>query len=205
RRATSGVPGMWQNCVEVMISFVDRQVKDCFHGETRLIAPLALTVFMWVFLMNTLDLLPVDLIPSIARHLGVPEFRPVATTDVNLTLSLGLSVFVLVIFYNIKVKKFGLLHEVCFKPFGHWLFIPMNILLRVVEECAKPLSLSLRLFGNLYAGELIFILIAALLPWWAQWPVGLIWSLFHIFVIVLQAFIFMMLTIVYLSMAHERH
>jgi F-type H+-transporting ATPase subunit a len=205
RKATSGVPGLWQSLMEVLIEFVDRQVKDTFHGENKLIAPLGLTIFVWVFLMNSMDILPVDLLPTVGRFFGLHDLRVVPTSDINMTFSLSISVFLLILFYNIKFKRSYLLYEICLRPFNHWVFIPANILLRLVEEIAKPISLSLRLFGNLYAGELIFILIAALLPWWAQWPLGLIWSIFHILVIVLQAFIFMMLTIVYLSMAQERH
>lgn len=201
--ATSGVPGKLQNAVEVVIAFVNAQVKDTYHGKSDTIAPLGLTIFMWVFLMNMMDLLPVDLLPSIANALGIHYLKVVPTTDVNLTLGMSISVFLLTIFYNIKVKKIGLVKELFCAPFGPW-FFPFNILLRVVDELAKPVSLGLRLFGNLYAGELIFILIA-LLPWWIQWPLGWVWAVFHILVIVLQAFIFMMLTIVYISQAHEGH
>lgn len=201
--ATSGVPGGLQNLVEVVVDFVNQQVKDTYHGKSDLIAPLALTVFVWIFLMNMMDLIPVDLLPYGASFLGVHHLKVVPTTDPNLTLGLSISVFLLTIFYNIKIKKFGLLKEIFCSPFGIW-FFPANILLRLVDELAKPISLGLRLFGNLYAGELIFILIA-LLPWWIQWPLGWMWAVFHILIIVLQAFIFMMLTIVYLSQAHEGH
>ena len=201
--ATSGVPGKLQNFVEVIFDFVNQQVKDTYHGKSDLIAPLALTVFVWVFLMNMMDLVPVDLLPHAASFFGVHHLKVVPTTDPNLTLGLSISVFFLTIFYNIKVKKFGLLKEIVSSPFGPW-FFPFNIMLRIVDELAKPVSLGLRLFGNLYAGELIFILIA-LLPWWIQWPLGWMWAVFHILIIVLQAFIFMMLTIVYISQAHEGH
>ena len=205
RKATSDVPGIWQSLIEVLIEFVERQVKDTFHRENKLAAPLGLTIFVWVFLMNSMDLLPVDLFPTLGKFVGLPGLRVVPTSDVNVTFALSISVFLLVLFYNISSKRFYFLYEISMRPFNHWLFIPANIVLRLVEEIAKPISLSLRLFGNLYAGELIFILIAALLPWWAQWPLGWVWSVFHILVIVLQAFIFMMLTIVYLSMAEEKH
>jgi F-type H+-transporting ATPase subunit a len=205
RKATSDVPGLWQSLIEVLVEFVERQVKDTFHRENKLAAPLGLTIFVWVFLMNTMDLLPVDLLPTLAKAVGLEHLRAVPTADVNMTFSLSLSIFMLIIFYNLFSKRGYFFVEMCMRPFNHWIFIPANILLRLVEEVAKPISLSLRLFGNLYAGELIFILIAALLPWWAQWPLGWVWSVFHILVIVLQAFIFMMLTIVYLSMAEERH
>jgi F-type H+-transporting ATPase subunit a len=154
--------------------------------------------------MNFMDLLPVDLIPTLLSLTGVEHFRAVPTADVNLTFGLSLSVFFLLIYYNFKAKgAIGLGHEVLTKPFGAKLF-PLNIAFRLLEECVKPLSLSLRLFGNLFAGELIFILIA-LLPWYIQWPLGGVWAIFHILIITLQAFIFMMLTIVYLSMATETH
>ncbi|MBI5447982.1 MAG: F0F1 ATP synthase subunit A [Gammaproteobacteria bacterium] len=204
KRVTSGVPGKLQNFVEMLMEFVDTQVKDTFHGRNALIAPLALTIFTWVFLMNFMDLLPVDLLPKIASMLGIEHLRVVPTADPNLTFSLSLTVFFLIIFYSIKIKGVGgFIKEITCTPFGIWL-LPVNFILKVVEEIAKPLSLALRLFGNMYAGELIFILIA-LLPWWAQWPLGGVWAIFHILIITLQAFIFMMLTIVYLSLAHESH
>ena len=154
--------------------------------------------------MNFMDLLPVDLLPLAASKIGVPNMRVVPPTDLNLTFSLSISVFLLMIYYNISIKGTrGLLKEICSKPFG-WYGLPFNVVLRLVDEFAKPLSLSLRLFGNLFAGEIIFILIA-LLPWWIQWTLGVPWAIFHILIITLQAFIFMVLTIVYLSMAHEEH
>lgn len=202
KRATAGVPGKLQNFAEIMIDFVNQQVKDTFHVANSLIGPLALTIFIWVFLMNFMDLMPIDFLPRIAHILGVPYLRVVPTTDINLTFALSLSVFILILFYSIKVKGFsGFGKELATHPFG-WKLMPVNLMLKLVEELAKPISLSLRLFGNLYAGELIFILIA-LLPWWVQWSLGGVWAIFHILIITLQAFIFMMLTIVYLSMAHE--
>ncbi len=204
RKATSGIPGKLQNFVETIVEFVDTQVKDTFHGRNNLIAPLALTIFGWVFLMNLMDLLPVDLLPTLAKEAGIKHLRVVPTTDPNLTFSLSFTVFLLIIFYSIKIKGFhGWIKELTCEPFGIY-FLPINLVLKLVEEIAKPLSLALRLFGNLYAGELIFILIA-LLPWWIQWPLGGVWAIFHILIIILQAFIFMMLTIVYLSLAHESH
>jgi len=203
-RATSGTPGRLQNFVELMVEFADSQVKDTFHGKSDLIGPMALTIFMWVFLMNFMDLLPVDLLPKLASWFGLHYLKVVPTNDPNLTFALSLSVFILILFYSLKVKGFkGFGKELLCTPFGAKLF-PVNLMLKLVEECAKPISLALRLFGNLYAGELIFILIA-LLPWWIQWPLGGVWAIFHILIITLQAFIFMMLTIVYLSMAHEEH
>lgn len=211
RRATSGKPGAFQNFIEVMIEFVETQIKDTFHGKTTFLGPLALTVFVWVFLMNFMDLIPVDVLPLIAAGMGIEHFKAVPTTDLNLTFALSLSVFLMIIFFSIKVKGAGgFAKELTCTPFkvdswiGKILLVPVNLLLKLVEECAKPVSLSLRLFGNLYVGELIFILIA-LLPWWIQWTLGGVWIIFHILIITLQAFIFMMLTIVYLSMAHEHH
>ncbi len=227
RRATAGVPGRWQNFVELMVEFVDTQVKDSFHGSSKLIAPLALTIFCWIFLMNFMDLVPVDLLPEIGVAMGIEYMKVVPTTDLNITFGMSISVFLLMIFYSIKIKGVGgFAKELFFHPFGKWM-LPFNFLLKLVEEIAKPVSLALRLFGNLYAGELIFILIAlftlsagghtltetllnvaspdTIAYLIIQVILGLIWALFHILIITLQAFIFMMLTIVYLSMAHEEH
>ena len=204
KKATSGVPGKLQNFVEVMVDFANSQVKETFHEKSNLLGPLALTIFVWVFLMNFMDIIPVDLFPLSAEYLGVAHMRVVATADLNLTFGLSLSVLVLTFAYGLKFKGFkGYWKGYLVEPFGPYFFF-MNIILRVVEEFARPVSLSLRLFGNLYAGELIFILIA-LLPWWTQWPLGIIWSIFHLLIVVLQAFIFMMLTIVYISLASETH
>jgi F-type H+-transporting ATPase subunit a len=202
---SSDVPGPMQNFVEMILEFVDTQVKDSFHGESKIIAPLALTIFCWVFLWNFMDLFPVDILPSIGAFMGIPYLRVVPSTDLNATFALSMTVFCLIIFYNLKIK--GVWHfskELLLHPFNHWLLIPFNLLLNFVEYLAKPISLALRLFGNLYAGELIFILIA-LLPWYIQPILSLPWAIFHILIITLQAFIFMVLTIVYLSMAHEEH
>ena len=204
RRATPGVPSKLQNFVEMMLDMVSKQVTDTYHGKSKLIAPLSLTIFMWVFLMNAMDLLPVDLLPRLAHLFGIKYLRAVPTADPNLTLGMSLSVFLLIIGFNFANKGFiGVIKEITCKPFGVW-FMPLNIFIKLIEEFAKPVSLGLRLFGNLYAGELIFILIA-LLPWWAQWPFGGAWSIFHILIITIQAFVFMMLTIVYLSLAEESH
>jgi len=203
-KATAGVPGFVQNFAEMLVEFVDQQVKDSFHGRSKLIAPLALTIFCWVFLWNLMDLLPVDLFPLIASLLGVEYLRVVPSTDLNATFALSITVFFLIYFYSIKVKGvFGFIKEMTCTPFGPWL-MPFNLMLKVVEELAKPISLGLRLFGNLYAGELIFILIA-LLPPLIQPLLGFPWAIFHILIITLQAFIFMVLTVVYLSLAHEDH
>lgn len=213
KKATTGVPGKMQAFVEIVIEFVDSNVKDTFHGKNALIAPLALTIFVWVFLMNLMDLVPVDWLPWLAGQIGYHGFgmdphdvymKVVPTTDLNLTFALSISVFLLIVYYSIKVKGVGgFMKELTLQPFNHWAFIPVNFILESVTLIAKPMSLALRLFGNLYAGELIFILIAMLGMY--QLPLHFPWAVFHILVIVLQAFIFMMLTIVYLSMAHEDH
>jgi len=219
RRVTTGVPGKLQNFAEMMLQFADNQVKDCFHGKNNLIGPLALTIFLWVFLMNFMDILPVDVLPMIAQMGGVHNLKVVPTNDLNLTFGLSLSVFVLILYYSIKIKGAkGFIKELTLQPFNHIAFIPFNLLLELVGLIAKPISLALRLFGNLYAGELIFILIALLTLnaastslvgtvtlGSAQFILALAWSIFHILVITLQAFIFMVLTIVYLSLAHEEH
>ncbi len=205
RRATSGVPGRMQNMAELLVTFVDQQVREILHGDNPLIAPLGLTLFVWIWLMNFMDILPVDLVPRLASWLGAPHFKPVPTNDVNLTFALSTSIFVLMIFSSFKVKGLkGYGREILSRPFG-WYLAPVNLFFRVIEDLAKPLSLSLRLFGNLFAGEMIFVLIAALLPWWISWVPALGWTLFHLLIITLQAFIFMMLSIVYLAMAHESH
>ncbi len=204
KHATSGVPGGLQNFVETMVSFADSSVKETFHGKSDLIAPLSLTIAVWIFLMNLMDLVPVDFVPAFAAAIGIHYMKIVPTTDINATLGMSFSVFFLILYYSIKVKGVGgFVGELTLQPFGKWM-LPFNFLLEGVGLIAKPISLGLRLFGNLYAGELIFILIA-LLPFWAQWALSVPWAIFHILVIVLQAFIFMMLTIVYLSMAHEHH
>lgn len=203
KRATVDSPGFMQNFIELLYEFVQKQVKESFHGRSVLIAPLALTIFVWVFLMNFMDLIPVDLLPRVLANVGVSHFKSVPTADPNLTLGMSLSVFLLTIVYAIKIKGFGgYFKEITSKPFGVWLF-PVNIALKFVEELAKPLSLGLRLFGNMYAGELIFILIGLL--GFSQGFLGVPWAIFHILVITIQAFIFMMLTIVYLSLASESH
>ena len=191
-----------QNALETILEFVDSQVKAVFPNHTPLVGPLALTIFVWVFLMNTMDLVPVDLLPKAASMMGIPYLKVVPTTDLSTTFALALSVFALVIFYNIRFKGVvGYIKMFLFHPFGKWM-VPVNIVMTTIEEIAKPVSLALRLFGNMFAGELIFLLIA-LLPWWIQWPLGGGWAIFHILVITLQAFIFMLLTAVYLGMAAQ--
>ncbi len=210
KQAEAGVPSGVLNAVEMIVEFVDNTVRDTFHGHNKMIAPLALTIFVWVFLMNLMDLIPVDLIPTLLSLLGVHFQKIVPSTDPNITMGMAIGVFILMLYYSIKVKGFGFVKELTLNPFNHWVFIPVNLFMEVVGLLAKPFSLGLRLFGNMYAGEMIFILIAALFSAGLAWaaPAGLLqvgWAIFHILVITLQAFIFMVLTIVYLSMAHEDH
>ncbi|MBC7750746.1 MAG: F0F1 ATP synthase subunit A [Candidatus Saccharibacteria bacterium] len=220
RRATAGVPGGLQAAIEIIVEFVDTSVRDTYHGTSKLIAPLALTIFVWIFLMNFMDLFPVDFIPMTAQWIASTFFganphhvfmKVVPTTDPNITMGMSLSVFALIIFYSIKEKGLGgFVGELTLQPFSaknkliQLILIPINFFLEIVVFIARPVSLALRLFGNMYAGELIFILIC-LLPWWLQWSLSVPWAIFHILIISLQAFIFMMLTIVYLSMASEKH
>jgi len=214
KKASSSKPGKVQAFVEIIIDFVDSSVRDTFHGKSRLIAPLALTIFVWVFLMNFMDLIPVDWLPMIAGGIGVPYLKVVPTTDVNITFGMSISVFFLIIFYTVRSKGIGgfigelTLHPIAPPTKGLGLIaapliIAFNFILESVSLLAKPLSLSLRLFGNLFAGELIFILIALLGIW--QLPLHFAWAVFHLLIVTLQAFIFMMLTIVYLSLAIEEH
>ncbi|MFK8041528.1 F0F1 ATP synthase subunit A [Congregibacter sp.] len=210
KKASSDVPTGLTNAIEMVVGFVDNTVKDTFHGRNPMVAPLALTIFVWVFLMNLMDLLPVDLIPHTLMLFGVEYQKIVPSTDPNITMGMAVGVFILMLYYSIKVKGFGFVKELTLNPFNHPLFIPVNLFMEVVGLLAKPFSLGLRLFGNMYAGEMIFILIAALFSAGVAWmlPAALMqvgWAIFHILVITLQAFIFMVLTIVYLSMAHEDH
>ncbi|ODV11055.1 MAG: F0F1 ATP synthase subunit A [Thiobacillus sp. SCN 64-317] len=210
KKATAGIPGGLQNFVEWVIEFVDGSVRGSFPYQSTLVAPLALTVFMWVFLMNLMDLFPVDWFPYAATLTGLPHLKIVPTTDPNVTFGLSLSVFLLVLYYSFKMKgPGGFFSELAFQPFPKILF-PVNLLLEGVGLIAKPISLSLRLFGNMYAGEMIFILIA--LMFGGSWLLALFggvlqwaWAVFHILIITLQAFIFMVLTIVYMDMAHAEH
>ena len=204
RGATAGIPDKWQNFVEMAVESIDNTVKDSFYGDRSLVAPLALTIFIWVFLMNFMDLIPVDLIPRLFHFANIEYFKAVPTADPALTFSMSITVFMLVIFYNFKMKGvIGFSKEILSRPFG-WYLIPVNVIFRLIDEGVKPISLALRLFGNLFAGELIFILIA-LLPRLSQFTLGIVWVLFHLLVITVQAFIFMMLTVVYLSLAAESH
>ncbi|MFT5987513.1 MAG: F-type H+-transporting ATPase subunit a [Marinobacter psychrophilus] len=204
-RATTGVPGGLQNLVEITVEFIEGIVRDGFHARNPLIAPLAMTVFVWILLMNMLKLIPVDYIPLLAKFMGLEYFKIVPTTDPNATFGISIGVFILIIFYSLKVKGItGFAKELGMQPFNHWALIPVNLVLEILVLIVKPISLALRLFGNMYAGEVVFILIA-LLPFWAQWTLSVPWAIFHILVIPLQAFIFTMLTIVYLASAHEDH
>ena len=206
----AGTPSGFQNFVEMCIEFVDDNVQSLFGStNNKLIAPLALTVFVWILFMNLMDLIPVDFIPELAKYLGIEYFKVVPTTDPNITLGMALAIFVLTIYYSIKIKGLkAFIAELTLHPFGKFL-IPVNFVLEMVNFIAKPISLGLRLFGNLYAGEMIFILIALML-FFNSIAIGmlgiglhLVWALFHILIVALQAFIFMALTIAYLAMAHE--
>ena len=214
KKSSSGKPSKFQALVEIVVEFVDSSVKDTFHGTSRLIAPLGLTIFVWVFLMNFMDLIPVDWIPLAAGAVGIPYMKVVPSTDVNITFGMSIAVFFLIIFYTIKNKGItGFIGELTLHPIapptkGLGLIaapfiIAFNFILESVSLLAKPISLSLRLFGNMFAGELIFILIALLGIY--QLPLHFGWAVFHLLIVTLQAFIFMMLTIVYLSLASETH
>lgn len=210
-RATTGVPAGMQNFIEWIVEFVDDSVRGSFTGgRNPLVAPLALTLFFWILMMNLMDLLPIDWLPGLATLLGVHYLKAVPTTDPNATFGMSIAVFVLILYYSIKMKgPGGFFGELAFQPFGKW-GMPANLLLEGVNLIAKPVSLALRLFGNLYAGEMIFILIALLYSGGVVWAglgglLQLGWAIFHILIILLQAFIFMVLTIVYLDMAHQEH
>ncbi|MCC2954957.1 F0F1 ATP synthase subunit A [Massilia sp. IC2-477] len=215
RKATSGVPGRFQAAVEMLVEMVEDQSKSIVHGDRSFIAPLALTVFVWVALMNSLDFLPVDMFSALFGFLGVehlfPYHRVVPTADLNGTLGISLGVLALMLYYSVKIKGLGgWIHELFAAPFGIWM-APFNLLLNIIEYAAKTVSLGMRLFGNMYAGELLFLLIALLGSMATAFGVighiiaGSIWAIFHILIVFLQAFIFMMLTLVYLGQAHEGH
>ena len=212
-----GVPRGFQSFVETVVEFVDTQVRDTFHGTSKIIAPLALTIFCWILLMNFMDAVPVDLFPLMGQKVGLEHLKVVPTTDLQITLGMSITVFLIVMFYSFKIKGFGgFTWELLTHPFGKWM-MPFNLLLNFIEHLARPVSLGLRLYGNLYAGEMIFLLLAVLGGSFAittfggiggaigQLIMGTMWGLFHILVIPLQAFIFMVLTIVYLAQAHETH
>ena len=220
KRVTSGVPGKMQCAVEMLVEFVNNQAKTIVHGDRTFIAPLALTVFCWVTLMNTIDLIPVDLFPWMAQFLGIHYLRPLPTADLNGTLGISFGVLLLLFYYGIKVKgATGFVVELFTAPFGkHPALWAFNFLLNVIEYAAKFVSLGMRLFGNMYAGELVFFLIAllggfalelgpvgAVSAGLGQVAAGLVWWLFHLLIVLLQAFIFMMLTLVYIGQAHSSH
>lgn len=220
KKATNGVPGKWQCAVEMVVDMVEEQSKSIVHGDRSFIAPCALTVFVWVILMNAIDLIPVDLLPAIASLFGVHYLRPLPTADLNGTLGISVSVLVLCIYYSLKIKGAGgFVHELFTAPFGNNILLwPFNLALNLIEYLAKTVSLGMRLFGNMYAGELLFFLIALLggyalsfgvvggsLSVLGQVVAGLCWWLFHILIVLLQAFIMMMLTLVYLGQAHDVH
>ncbi len=210
RKATTGVPSGAQNFVEMIVDFINDSVRGSFSGKNDLVAPLALTIFAWIFLMNMMDLVPVDWIPGLSGLLGLPYLKVVSTTDPNATFGMAFAVFGLVLYYSIKIKGIGgFVGELTLQPFGKWA-LPINLFLEGVTLISKPISLALRLFGNMYAGEMIFILIAIM------YGSGIVmgsfagilqlgWAIFHSLIITLQAFIFMTLTIVYLDMAHQEH
>ena len=213
RRATSGVPGRFQGLFEMIVEMVEDQSKSIVHGDRSFIAPLALTVFVWVFLMNSMDFLPVDLFAGLFRLLGLgePHFRIVPTADLNGTMGIALGVLAVVLYYNVKIKGIGgWIHELFAAPFGIYM-APFNLLLNLIEYAARTVSLGMRLFGNMYAGELLFLLIALLGSTLTVFGIvghiiaGSIWAIFHILIVLLQAFIFMMLTLVYIGQAHESH
>ena len=218
KNMTAGVPSGFQNFIEWVVDFVNENVRGSFSAKNDIVAPLALTIFFWVLLMNLMDLVPVDLIPRIAQEIGAAfgadphhvYFKVVPTTDPNITFGMALGIFVLMLYYSVKMKGLGgFFGELAFQPFGKW-GMPANLLLEGISLISKPVSLALRLFGNLYAGEMIFILIALLYSGGIVWgtlggALQLGWAIFHILIIFLQAFIFMVLTIVYLDMAHQEH
>lgn len=219
-RATSGVPGRLQAAVEIMVEMVADQAKGIVHSpeSRKFVAPVALTVFVWIFLMNAMDLLPVDLLPLIASAMGIHYLRVVPSADLNATLGMSTAVLLLCLYYSVKIKGLGhWMHELFTAPFGnHPVLWPINFAMQLIEFVAKTVSHGMRLFGNMYAGELIFMLIALMgaawtgtfgsgLLWIGGVVAGTIWAIFHILIITLQAFIFMMLTLVYIGQAHESH
>ena len=221
RKATSGAPGRFQAAVEILVEMVDSQAKGIVHNATsrKLVAPLALTVFVWIFLLNAMDLLPVDLLPWIGEHVfGLKYLRVVPTADLSVTMGLSLGVLIVCLVYNVKIKGgVGWIHELFTAPFGDkWFLYPINFLMQIIEFVAKTVSHGMRLFGNMYAGELIFMLIALMGGAFALTGTGIalflghiiagsVWAIFHILIITLQAFVFMMLTLVYVGQAHDSH
>ncbi|MDC0197948.1 F0F1 ATP synthase subunit A [Candidatus Thioglobus sp.] len=203
KKASIEAPSGFQNFVESIVDFIDDNVRGSFNGKNPMVAPLALTTFIWIVLMNTMDLVPVDWLPTLFAAMGVEYLKVVPTTDPNATFGMSIGIFILILYYSIKEKGLGgFAGELTLHPFGKWM-LPANLFLEGVNLLAKPVSLALRLFGNMYAGEMIFILIA-LLPFWIQWSLSLPWAIFHILIVLLQAFIFMTLVIVYMDMAHQK-
>jgi F-type H+-transporting ATPase subunit a len=220
RKATPGVPGRFQAAVEILVEMVDSQAKGIVHNakSRKFVAPLALVVFIWIFLMNAMDLLPVDLLPELGKLFGIEYMRVVPTADLSVTMGLSLSVLLICLFYNVKIKGIGgWLHELFTAPFGaHPLLWPVNFAMQIIEFVAKTVSHGMRLFGNMYAGELIFLLIALMGGAWSLTGTGIglaighvvagfVWAVFHILIITLQAFVFMMLLLVYVGQAHDAH
>ena len=218
RRATSGVPGKGQAFVELALEFIDGQVKDAWHGSRKFLGPLALTIFFWILFMNLMDVLPVDLIPAAAEATGAAHFRPVPTADVNMTFAMSLSVLILTLFYGMKAKGVGgyfkgaVSHPFTAKNiFVKLLLAPFNILMFLIETITQPVSLALRLFGNIFAGDLLFMLIAGLMTHFISiwYPIGIVgyvaWSFVELLIILIQAFIFMYLAVTYIAMAQQHH
>ena len=210
RKATAGVPGKWQAFVEICLEFVDKQARDTYHGSSKLVTPIAITLFFWILLMNLMKMIPADFIARPLELLGVHYWKPVPTADVNATLGLSISVFFLTVFFALRAKGLGgMSKEFLFAPFGKWM-VPFNLILNIVEWLSKPISLAMRLFGNMFGGEIVFLLIwvlggAGLLGLLGSAAFGFGWMIFHLLVIPLQAFIFMMLSIVYLSLSEDAH
>ena len=210
RRATAGVPGKWQAFVEILLEFVDRQARDTYHGTSKLVTPIAITLFFWILMMNMLKFIPADFFAIPLSWVGVEYWKPVPTADVNATLGMSISVFFLMLFFDLRAKGIGGFgKEFLTAPFGKWM-MPFNLILNIVEWVSKPISLAMRLFGNMFGGEIVFLLIwvlggASILGLLGGAVFGLGWMIFHILVIPLQAFIFMMLSIVYLSLSEDSH
>lgn len=210
RKPTAGVPGKWQAFVEILLEFVNNQVKDTYHGNVRIVTPVAITIFFWILLMNLIKMIPADFIAIPLTWFGVDYWKPVPTADVNATLAMSITVFFLMLFFAVRSKGVGgFVKEFLFSPFGKWM-LPFNLILNIVEWLSKPVSLAMRLFGNMFGGEIVFLLIwvlggAGLLGMLGGGVFGFAWMVFHILVVPLQAFIFMMLSIVYLSLSEEHH
>ncbi|MCE7033065.1 F0F1 ATP synthase subunit A [Lysobacter sp. GX 14042] len=210
RKPTAGVPGKWQAFVEILLEFIDRQAKDTYRGPSKLVTPIAITLFFWILLMNMLKFIPADFISKPLELVGVHNWKPVPTADVNATLGMSISVFFLMLFFAIRSQGFGgFTKGFLTAPFGKWM-MPFNLILNVVEWVSKPVSLAMRLFGNMFGGEIVFLLIwvlggASILGMLGGAVFGLGWMIFHILVVPLQAFIFMMLSIVYLSLVEDSH